>query len=87
MLLALFSVWDSKAAAYIQPFFAVNNNVAIRMFETAAQDSGHDFYRHAEDYTLFRIGTFDQEKGDLIPQNLEAIARAHELKEQRSALQ
>jgi len=79
MLLAIFSVWDSKAAAYIQPFFASNNNVAIRMFETACRDQSHDFHRHAEDYTLFRIGSFDQEKGDLMPQNIEAIARAHEL--------
>ncbi len=82
MLLTIYSVWDSKADAYIQPFFASNDAVAIRMFQTAAHNTDHDFHLHAEDYTLFRLGTFDQLKGDLLPENLVSIARAHELKEQ-----
>ncbi len=81
MILAIYSVWDSKADAYIQPFFATNDAVALRMFQTACRDQAHDFYMHAEDYSLFRLGTFDQQKGDLSPENLVVIARAHEIKE------
>lgn len=82
MLLIAYTVWDSAAEAYIQPFWATNNAVAIRSFHGACTDSGHDFNKHAQDYTLFRLGTFDQAKGNLEPENMVAIARAHELKEQ-----
>ncbi len=85
MILKIYSVWDSKAAAYIQPFFATNDAVATRMFETAANDAGHDFHRYAEDYALFRIGQFDQEKGDLLPENIVSIAQAHLLKAKHAA--
>jgi len=81
MILKAYTVWDSAADAYIQPFWATNDKVALRSFHTACTDSGHDFYKHAEDYTLFRIGSFDQQLGDLLPENMVAIARAHELKE------
>jgi len=80
MLLTIYTVWDCKADAYIQPFFAANDAVATRMFKTAALNEDHEFHLHAEDYTLFRIGTFDQLKGDLLPENIVSIARAHELK-------
>ncbi len=86
MILVMYSVWDSKADAYIQPFFATNDKVALRMFQNACDDSAHDFSRHSEDYTLFRIGTFDQQKGDLQPENVIVVARAHELQEIRSAV-
>ncbi len=84
MILSIYSVWDSAADAYIQPFFATNDKVALRMFHSACQDRSHDFNMHAQDYTLFRLGTFDQEKGDLLPENMTAIARAHELKEKEN---
>jgi len=86
VLLGIYTVWDSAADAYIQPFFAPNDKVAIRSFHSACIDAGHDFYKHAHDYTLFRLGSFDQAKGDLIPENLNALARAHELKEKDDGL-
>ena len=63
----VYSVFDSKADAYLQPFFAPTRGVAVRMFETAAQDVAHDFHRHAGDFTLFEIGEFDEVKGTLVP--------------------
>lgn len=80
MELIMYTVWDSKADAYIQPFFSVNNAVAIRSFQSACQDQAHDFHRHAADYTLFRLAKFNQATGDLQPENMVMMAHAHELK-------
>lgn len=64
MKLDVFSVYDSKAEAFLQPFFCVNRGVAVRNFQAAAQDERHDFHRHAADFTLFRLGTWDQVTGE-----------------------
>lgn len=82
MIMSIYSVWDSKADAYITPFFAPNDAVAIRMFSSAVEDSGHDFHRHSEDYSLFKIGQFNQNTAEIMPDNVTVIARAHELKGQ-----
>lgn len=58
----IFTVYDSKAEAYLQPFFADTTGIALRDFETACNDSAHQFARHAGDYTLFEIGLFDERK-------------------------
>ncbi len=63
MNLTIFTVHDSKAEAYITPFFASNKAVGLRMFEQAANDESAQFHTHAGDYTLFELGTFDQDRG------------------------
>lgn len=59
MILAMFTVFDSKAQAYLPPFFVTNAAVAKRSFTQAANDENHDFSRYAGDYSLFELGTFD----------------------------
>lgn len=66
MLDGVFSVFDSKAAAFLPPFVCRNAGVALRSFESAANDSGHDFHRYAADYTLFQIGVWDAENGSVV---------------------
>lgn len=61
----IYSVYDSKAEAFLPPFFAKTDGLAVRMFSAAANDQEHNFWRYAEDYTLFQIGTWDQTTGTL----------------------
>lgn len=61
----LFSVYDSKAEAFIQPFFSPTTGTAIRSFESACNEASHDFNKHAGDYTLFEIGEFDHDSAKL----------------------
>lgn len=60
-----YSVHDSKAEAFLPPFTAPTAGVAIRMWEAACNDPEHTFHRHAGDYTLFEIGEFDQDSGQV----------------------
>lgn len=59
----MFSVYDSKAKAYIPPFFFPKVAMAIRVFTDSVNDPHHQFNKHPEDYTLFEIGIFDDETG------------------------
>lgn len=59
----VFSVYDSKAEAYLAPMFFQARGVAIRMFGAASADEKHDFHRFASDYTLFELGDFDERSG------------------------
>lgn len=64
-MLKIFSIHDSKAEAFIQPFFAPTSAAALRMFETAANDETSDFHRYAGDYTLFELGEFEPLTGQI----------------------
>lgn len=59
MKVKIFSIYDSKVAAFQQPFFARTTGEAMRMFEDAVQKSDSGFHTHAGDYSLFEIGSFD----------------------------
>lgn len=65
MKLKVFVVRDSATEAYLQPFFARTEGEAIRSFSMAANDEGHQFAKHADDYHLFRIGEYDDATGML----------------------
>lgn len=62
----VFSVYDSKARGFLQPFFAINGAVAVRMFESAVNDSASPFFRFASDYELFEIGEWHEDSGELV---------------------
>ncbi len=63
MILLAFSVHDSKAEAFTKPFFDVTKGSAIRAFSDAVNEEGSQFALHADDYTLFHVGVFDDNLG------------------------
>lgn len=68
------AVFDNKTAAYAQPFFTVNLEVAKRSFAAAAADPTLTIGRFPTDYCLFHLGEFDDETGSfrtlIAPENL-----------------
>lgn len=59
MLIKMFTVYDSKAEAYMQPFFMQSVGAALRAFSDTVNDPSHAFSKHPEDYILFELGTYD----------------------------
>lgn len=59
----VFSIYDAKAQAYLQPFFMSNIGLALRAIGDCLSDPNHQFTKHPEDYTLFNLGTFDPVTG------------------------
>lgn len=66
-MLKVYSVYDSKTEAYLQPFFAPAHGAALRMFQQAVEEPGHQFNRFSGDFTLFCIGSYDEQHGALTP--------------------
>lgn len=66
MLTNLFCVYDSAASRYLDPFNAPTVEFAIREFRSTVNRKDSHFHRFPEDYTLFHIGEFDPEKGELV---------------------
>lgn len=65
MRLFIFTVYDSAAEAYLEPFFAQTVEVALRMFRQIVNEKGHQFNKYPEDYTLFHIGEMHQATGQI----------------------
>lgn len=57
----IFSMYDVKAKVYTFPMFFHRGTEMMREFEDWCNDKSMVVGRHPEDYTLFEIGTFDQE--------------------------
>ena len=76
--LLAFSVYDSKAESYINPFFLPMQAMAVREFQNCVNDPQHQFGRNPADYTLFRIGTWSSESGSFTETDTLAIGNGVE---------
>lgn len=59
MILNIFSVFDSKAEAFMSPFFMNSKGSAIRAFTEISHDKTHAFGKNPEDFTLFHLGSWN----------------------------
>lgn len=63
MMLQVFSVFDNASKAFLPPFFVRSKGEAIRSFTDAVSDPQHQFAKHAADYILFELGSFNDSDG------------------------
>lgn len=61
----IFAVYDSKAEAHLPPFTSLTTAVAIRQFQATVDNLESDFARFPGDYTLFELGEWDQNTGNI----------------------
>lgn len=63
----VFTTYDSKVGAYLQPFVMRSRGEAMRAFESICNDGKSQFCSHPADFTLFEIGSYDEDTGCLEP--------------------
>lgn len=73
-------IYDSKAEAYMSPFVMRSDGEAIRAFGDAVAKGGTPMSDHPEDYHLYRVGTFDQQSGLIVPCDKVTLAIALDFK-------
>lgn len=78
MKLNIYSIYDSAAGSYMNPFVMQSDAQALRAFTDIATDAEHDIGKHPEDYSVWYIGQFHQIKGELVSENRECLATAME---------
>lgn len=62
MILEVYSVFDKKSGAYMQPIYFRTRGEAVRSFIDACS-SQDNFKKHPEDYSFCFIGLFDDNTG------------------------
>lgn len=67
MQIKMFSIFDSKAEEFDNPFYARNEATAKRSFRRAVNQEGSAFGEQPGDYTLFEIGVFETDTGLIEP--------------------
>lgn len=73
MKLLMFAVYDVKTATYSQITTMRRREEAVRAFSIACQNNQSDFYKYAEDYSLFEIATFDDDVGLPVPHTVPVL--------------
>lgn len=85
--LVLFAILDTKVGLFMQPFFARSSAEGMRMFEDEVMRQDSQLGLHPEDFSLFRVGEFDQTMGSAIPEAAPVrLCTAYELVARRSEL-
>jgi len=65
-LLKVFAIYDVAAGAHVHLFVMSNRGLAIREFTTLANDPNHKICKHAAEFVLFELGTYDDVKGVIV---------------------
>lgn len=60
-----YAVFDHKAKVYSGPFLEVTDGTAIRAVQDAVRSPDHPFARHAGDFSLHKIGSFEDSNGKI----------------------
>lgn len=76
MELLAYAIYDTKAEVFDRPFYVQNDQVAIRSLADALADGRSPLAKHAPDYCLFCLGSFNDHTGYIegfSPRNLGMI--------------
>lgn len=79
----IYAVYDSKSESYTTPFFDHAEGRAIRTFADCCNDPGHQFGKHPADYTLFHLGTYDDNVGIINSEPSRSISNGLHLVEEK----
>ena len=61
-----YAVYDKKAEMYSQPFLEIKDGTAIRAVQDLViNNKDHAFAKHPSDFSLHRLGEFDEATGVL----------------------
>lgn len=62
MLFTVFSIYDSAISTWLPPMYARNKGEMLRNFSDGVKDRESKLSKHPGDYSLFELGTFDDDK-------------------------
>ena len=65
MKVNMYSIYDSKTKTFSPPFPDLRDESAIRQFSEQCLDPQNNLSKYSMDYTLFTVGTYDDEMGQM----------------------
>ncbi len=86
MKVQCYAIFDFCSGIYEKPFFATADDVVKREFQDIASAADHPISKHPEHYSLWRLGIFNNENGDLTNEvneclwtGIEAVAQSQKI--------
>lgn len=76
MKVNIYSVFDVKAANYAVPFFLQRDAIAHRAFTDLVNDPRTSINKHPGDYSLFKVGIYDDNSSEITSCKPELIVQA-----------
>lgn len=79
MITNVYTIFDSKAQCYNNPFYMINDAIALRTVQ-GMKDGDSDIARNPQDFTLWHMGSYDDSNGVFeLRSTPKVIAKCHEL--------
>lgn len=79
-MINLYSVKDAEAQIYIKPFGMQTDRDAIDGFRHVCNEEESPYYKHPKDYSLVKLGKFDERTGLFETHEPKKLMEAMELK-------
>lgn len=67
MTYGVYAIYDSAAHVFTAPTIDISDASAVRSFQQAIANSGSVMNFKPDDFSLYQVGTFDVETGELEP--------------------
>lgn len=67
MIYGVYAIYDSAAHVFTSPTIDISDASAVRSFQQAISNAGSVLNFKPDDFSLYQIGTFDVETGELEP--------------------
>lgn len=78
-MIKIYAIRDRALDAFNRPFFLTADGVAIRSFQDEINNKESEISKHADDYDLYTIGTYDENTGIISPHQPLQIAVGKQL--------
>jgi len=78
MKVQCYAIFDTCSGIYEKPFFGLSDGMVRREFQDIAMSKDHPIAKHPEHYSLWRLGIFNNENGDLRDEANECLCTALE---------
>jgi len=62
----MYAIYDKVAQVFTEPMILTNDAVAQRITSNCVNNYEHNYYQNPEDYELWKIGTFDDNEGEIV---------------------
>lgn len=76
MRVGLYSIFDKVASVYNAPFVMPADAAALRAFRDILSDKGTVPGRHPGDFSLVRIGSFDDSSGEVFFEGVKSVVES-----------
>lgn len=86
MKVNVYSILDSKTGIYSHPMFLQSDGAMMRAWVDHVNDPRNAISQHPEDYILFKIGQFDDERASFEQHPPQSMGLAIEVKRQNAAV-